>query len=72
MNREEKENIKYFEEMCDTLSNKKIMFREWENFYKKTLSIAAKNAVLFTSKSIIFINRLSRRFHGEPNHHRKP
>ena len=35
MNREEKENIKYFEEMCDTLSNKKIMFREWENFYKK-------------------------------------
>ena len=32
----------------------------------------AKHAVFFTSKSIIFMNRLSRRFHGEPNRYRKP
>ena len=43
MNREEKENIKYFEEMCDTLSNKKIMFREWENFYKKLNEVITSN-----------------------------
>ena len=43
MNREEKENIKYFEEMCDTLSNKKIMFREWENFYKKLNKVITSN-----------------------------
>ena len=42
-----------------------------ENF-KKTPSIPAKNAVFFTSKSIIFMNAFSRRLNGESNHHRKP
>ena len=44
----------------------------WKTFTKKSHLSPAKNAVFFTSKSIIFMNAFSRRLNGEPNHHRKP
>lgn len=40
---EEEELIEYFEEMCNTLSSKKIMFREWEDFYKKLNEVITNN-----------------------------
>ena len=39
MNKEKVELTKYFDNMCDTFCTKKIMFSEWEVFYKKFLDV---------------------------------
>ena len=45
MNKEKVELTKYFDNMCDTFCTKKIMFSEWEVFYKKFLDVFMDNKV---------------------------
>ena len=39
------ELIEYFDNMCDVLNTKKIMFDEWEVFYKRIKDVIVKDIV---------------------------